>query len=47
VFSAWSDRVLGSFEILTIATIWIAFFPPALYRSWMRGAAMAQTEGED
>jgi hypothetical protein len=47
VFSAWSDRVLGSLEILTVATIWIAFFPPALYRSWVRGAAMAQTGGED
>ena len=46
LFSAWGDRVLGSLEILTVATIWIAFFPPALYRSWVRGAAMAQTGGE-
>ncbi len=47
VFSAWSDRVLGSLELLTIATIWIAFFPPSLYRSWVRGTAMAGTGGED
>lgn len=47
VFSTWSDRLLGSLEILTVATIWIAFFPPALYRSWVRSAAMAQTGGED
>jgi hypothetical protein len=47
VFSTWSDRVLGSLEYLTIATIWIAFFPPALYRRWVRGAAMAETGGED
>lgn len=47
VFSAWSDRVVGSLEILTVATIWIAFFPPTLYRSWLSGAAMADAGGED
>jgi hypothetical protein len=47
IFSTWSDRVLGSFELLTVATIWIAFFPPAVYRRWMGGSALAETGGED
>lgn len=41
-FTTSSDLVLGSLEILTIAAIWLAFFPPALYRRWLRAAALAE-----
>ena len=29
--SAWSDSILGGFEIAGIAMLWLAFFPPASY----------------
>jgi hypothetical protein len=31
---------------LSIATIWLAFFPPALYRSWIDGQAVTEGAGE-
>jgi hypothetical protein len=32
----------ASAEGLTIAMVWLAFFPPALYRGWIDGAAAAE-----
>jgi hypothetical protein len=33
------DAVLGFTEIASIAMVWLAFFPPAAYRTWIAGAA--------
>lgn len=41
VYSTAMDALEGAFEMLTIAMIWLAFFPPALYRSWVARAARA------
>jgi hypothetical protein len=38
-FSDSADRLIGSLEMLTIAIIWLAFFPPRFYRSWIERAA--------
>jgi hypothetical protein len=37
LFSATWDTVVGVLEILSIAPIWLAFFPPAAYRRWIAG----------
>lgn len=37
--SAWSDSILGGFEILGIGTLWLAFFPPASYLAWITRSA--------
>ncbi len=39
VFTATWDVVINVGEILTIALIWLIFFPPVLYRRWVTGAA--------
>jgi hypothetical protein len=45
-FSAWGDAVGGGLEMFTIATVWLAFYPPAFYRNWVMGrAAAANAEG--
>jgi hypothetical protein len=33
------DQLLGSLEMLTIGMIWLAFFPPRIYRAWIERAA--------
>jgi len=38
-FTDSMDRLMGSLEMLTIALIWLAFFPPRFYRSWIERAA--------
>ena len=44
IFSTWPDATIGALEILTIAIVWLGFFPPAAYRRWINGAApMAKT----
>jgi len=35
----WMDQLMGSIEMLTIAIIWLAFFPPRIYRAWVERAA--------
>jgi hypothetical protein len=35
----WMDQLMGSIEMLTIAIIWLAFFPPRIYRVWIERAA--------
>ena len=42
VFTAWPDAAMGVFEVLTIAIVWLAFFPPAFYRNWINGRAPAE-----
>jgi len=39
VFTAGWDTLLGVFEISSVALIWLVFFPPAFYRSWIGDAA--------
>jgi hypothetical protein len=39
VFNATWDILVNTGEILSIALIWLIFFPPALYRSWVASAA--------
>jgi len=39
IFSTWPDAAIGAFELLTIAMVWLVFFPPAAYRRWINGAA--------
>jgi hypothetical protein len=38
-FSDSTDQLMGSLEMLTIAIVWLAFFPPRIYRSWIERAA--------
>jgi hypothetical protein len=38
-FSDSMDQLLGSLEMLTIGMIWLAFFPPRIYRAWIERAA--------
>jgi hypothetical protein len=38
-FTDSMDQLMGSLEMLTIAIIWLAFFPPRFYRSWIERAA--------
>ncbi len=38
-FSDSMDQLMGSLEMLTIAMIWLAFFPPRIYRAWIERAA--------
>jgi hypothetical protein len=38
-FADWTDQLMGSLEMLTIAIVWLAFFPPRFYRSWIERAA--------
>jgi hypothetical protein len=39
VFNATWDSLTGAGEILSIALIWLVFFPPASYRQWVTGMA--------
>jgi hypothetical protein len=38
-WSGTADVLVAGVEILSIAMIWLVFFPPAFYRSWIHGAA--------
>jgi len=38
-FAAIWDRLVGAAEIASIAAIWVVFFAPAFYRSWINGSA--------
>ena len=39
--SAFADGLLGGLEVAGIATLWLAFFPPAAYLAWLSGSAPA------
>ena len=36
--SAPMDAMLGGFELLSIAAVWMVFYPPARYRRWLEHA---------
>jgi hypothetical protein len=38
-WSATADFLIAGLEIVAIAMVWLIFFPPAFYRSWIHGAA--------
>jgi hypothetical protein len=40
--SALADALLGGFESAGIATLWLAFFPPAAYLAWVSGSSTAE-----
>jgi len=44
--SSLSDALIGMSEMFTILTVWLAFFPPKLYRSWLSRSAVAQAAAE-
>ena len=39
VFNATWDSLIGAGEIVSIALIWLVFFPPVPYRQWITGIA--------
>jgi hypothetical protein len=38
-FTETMDSLMGALEMLTVATVWLAFFPPGIYRRWIERAA--------
>ncbi len=38
-FTETLDSLMGALEMLTIATVWLAFFPPRFYQRWVERAA--------
>jgi hypothetical protein len=38
-FTAMWDALISAGEIVSLATIWLIFFPPAFYQRWIQGAA--------
>jgi hypothetical protein len=45
-WTATMDVLYVVTDNLAIATIWLAFFPPALYRSWIDSQAVSEGAGE-
>jgi hypothetical protein len=46
--SLFADALLGGSEIASIAVLWLAFFPPRVYRHWIDGrAAFLATPAEE
>jgi len=43
--TAMWDGLYGAIENTSIGMIWLTFFPPAVYRRWIEGAAPAETAG--
>lgn len=41
-----ADTAMGVSEICTIATVWLAFFPPELYRNWLAHAGEVRAEAQ-
>jgi hypothetical protein len=39
-----TDAVLGSMELASIASLWIAFFPPSAYLKWVTGSTPAPAD---
>jgi hypothetical protein len=39
VASSFANGLLGATEIASIAVLWLAFFPPLVYRRWIEGRA--------
>jgi hypothetical protein len=48
VASAFAGSLLGATEIASVAALWLAFFPPRVYRRWIEGrAALLSTPAEE
>jgi hypothetical protein len=46
--SSISEILLGGTEIASVAVLWLAFFPPLVYRRWIDGrAALLPTPAEE
>lgn len=43
--SGWTDSAMGACEMLSVGTVWLAFFPPAFYRSWLTKSAAEGAAG--
>jgi hypothetical protein len=41
VWSVVLDRVNGVVEIISIALLWLIYFPPGFYQHWVAGVAPA------
>ena len=41
------DFALGAFEILSVALIWLVFFPPVFYRNWIATAEAREASAEE
>jgi hypothetical protein len=46
VFTQLWDLLTGALEILSVATIWLTFFGPAIYRHWIERTALASNSAE-
>jgi hypothetical protein len=46
-FSAVLGVLSGSLEVIPVALLWITFFPPACYRSWVAGSGAAVVAAEE
>jgi hypothetical protein len=44
-FSTTLGVLSGSLEVVPGALIWLTFFPPAFYRSWIAGGTVVAEEG--
>jgi hypothetical protein len=40
------DATLGGFELISIAVVWMVFYPPARYRRWLERASSDSGPGE-
>jgi hypothetical protein len=45
VIWGWTDTWMGITEMFSVGAVWLAFFPPALYRSWLGKSAVAEAAG--
>ena len=46
-FSAFFDGLMGALEIVTIALVWLVFFPPRFYRKLIPGTDDAESRVEE
>lgn len=46
VFSAMWDMLVGGGETLSVALMWLAFFPPGFYRAWIEQSASISGGGK-
>jgi hypothetical protein len=40
------DAMLGGFELISIAAVWMVFYPPVRYRRWIERASGDSAAGE-